>query len=85
MKMKASQFSILIRYNPDDPNHIEDPYLWTVVRGGNIETGPIVMMPIEQGRTSDYMDACLQADEAFRLILLNGIEKPKARYTEDFD
>lgn len=85
MKAKASQFSILIRYNPDHPDHMDDPYTWAVVRGGNLETGPMLMKPLEEGRCSDYAEAAFQAKDAFDQILADSIETPKAKYTEDFD
>jgi hypothetical protein len=80
MKVRAANFAIYIHYNPDDPNHIDDPYVWQVVehlQGMN--------KTIEDGRCADYIDACLQAKEALNEILDTRIEKPKSRYDENFD
>jgi hypothetical protein len=81
MKAKASQFPILIRYNPDDPDNVDQPYTWAVVRGGQIQIGP----PLEEGRCSDYAEAAFQAKDAFDQILAESIEKPKEKYNENFD
>jgi hypothetical protein len=86
MKAKASQFSILIRYNPDDPDNVDEPYTWAVVRGGQIQIGPkSIGDPLEEGRCSDYAEAAFQAKDAFDQILAESIEKPKEKYNENFD